>query len=143
MRNRLSHEASIENLKRFFSNNPTASTVSVEDVFKAVGRSDNSDAQNRSWLSNKLTSLYHHKLVTAVYSTDGQHRLAKVRLTEAGKRALHEVSAPSVNEPKKPDDNRKLTIEDIMGAVPELQKTHPSWEIVFTVNPKREGTTMK
>jgi hypothetical protein len=139
----LSYEASSQNLKRFFSGSTNADAVTVEDIFQAVGRSDKDGTQNRSWLSNKLTSLYHHKLVTPVYSTDGQHRLTKIRLTEAGKRAVQGVAAAQVPGPEKTDGGRKLTIEQIMDAVPELQRAHPSWEIVFTVNPKKDGLPMK
>jgi hypothetical protein len=135
----VSYQASVETLRIFFSLASDADVVSIENVFAAAKRADRADNQNRSWLSNKLTSLYFHGLVSAIKDENGKIR--QLKLTAEGKKALnqHQASANRLPDRDTPPGKEVLTIEQIMDAIPELRKAHPKWDIVFTVNPKEEA----
>ncbi|HSW99541.1 MAG TPA: hypothetical protein VLH38_00730 [Patescibacteria group bacterium] len=140
--NYMSKDAAIENLKRFFSEVPTANAVSVKDIFIATGRDLAKSKQNKSWLANKLTAMRDYDLVVRHYSSDGKKKLEKLSLTPEGKKALGraEDDTASAATPVPANATNSLadevTPETVYRAIKVLREKMPSFEIVFEIKPK-------
>lgn len=124
--------AAKETLKRFFSADPTADRISVEDIFVATDRQSHSKQANLAWLSNKITTLRYHNLVDAEYSYDGRRRLQALSLTLDGKRALGRIK-----EAGTPGGTPAVSgLTDVLALVSQLRKDYPEFDIALTVKPK-------
>jgi hypothetical protein len=133
-----SKSAGIETLKRFFSHT-SADEVSIEEAFQAAGRPIEKPEANKAWLSNKLTTLKYHNLLSVNYAYDsGRRKLDKLRLTLEGKRALGRIeeSSHDNNEVK---TNGSTSIADIMKTVAQLRKSYPEFDITFDIKLKNVG----
>ena len=125
-----------DHLKQFFSQT-SSDKVSLDEIYKAVGRDLSKADTNRVWLGNKLTYLRRYGLVEPVYN----HGILKaIKLTKKGSQSLKDVEknknviqdfALSFKRPEP-----EISIEDIMNAVPKLREKHPKFEIVFNVSLK-------
>ena len=133
-----SKDASVENVKRFFLNTPNDDIVSINDAFLAWGR-DLSNVDNKAWLSNLLSHLKYHNLITPIYSViNGRRKLDKLRLTLEGKRALGRIEG-SVNSKDKIPTNENvnsLSIADVMKIVARLRRENSDYDITFDVKLK-------
>jgi hypothetical protein len=142
--------SAVSSLKRLFPAG-TADALTPEEMYTAAERdtSPGKEAQNRSWLSNKLTALYYYDLAKPVYeyksgTLGGGKVLAKVQLTVKGKRALGRASEPEINgedggKERNHNDRTKpteLTLDDILAAVEALRARYQAFDIVFTIKPK-------
>lgn len=142
-RSRYSAEAT---LKRFFSKDPGADILSIDEIFVATDRGDKSREDNISWLSNILTALKFYGLVTTVYSYDGRKKLDRIRLTEEGRRAVRIGKENFDNAPvqeKLPisteDEGDKVLLPKIMNLVTKLKEQNPEYEVIFDVKLKNKG----
>lgn len=83
--------SSVQNIRKMFANT-SEDSISLRDVFIAWGRNLEKEVENRAWLSNKLTHLKYHDLITPVYSYEGGPRkLQRLELTIEGKRELGRI----------------------------------------------------
>lgn len=139
-----SKNVAIENVKTFFSNTPNDDVASLEDAFRAWGRPNPENIEeNKAWLSNKLTALKYHNLVTPIYvHKDGRRKLEKLRLTLEGKKALGRIEGYSEddknneNSHSKNSGNSSNDFSDIYKKVAEWQKNHQEFEVEFNVKLK-------
>jgi hypothetical protein len=130
-------ETSVENVQLLFQNT-TEDRISVGEAYKAWGRDTNKVEENKIWLSNKLTSLKFHNLVSPIYTVINNRRvLNAIQLTIEGKRALGRIgeNVEVINAPPN-QSNELITIDAILKAIPRLKKENPDFDIVFKVNPK-------
>jgi uncharacterized protein YneF (UPF0154 family) len=132
---------SIEHLKKFFKNNPISETITLEEIYAAVGRDLSQPKANRKWVTNTMTHIRHHNLVEALYITvKGNRTLNAYKLTHEGKQALgREVHA-------RPEDHYDDTDLDVsfpfgleevlrvMREVGKVQKKYPKIKISFTAD---------
>lgn len=133
MANKISEQAARDNLRNFFSRNPSDNTISVNEIFVATGRAHLDDELNRSWLSNKLTPLRQYNLVNTIYSHDGKKGLDKIQLTVQGKRALGRISDHPALELDATLHKQNISIAQVQEAVRALRKKYPEFEVVFTM----------
>ena len=128
--------ASIENVKKFFSGS-SGDEITLEEAFESWGRPTENVEQNRGWMSNLLTHLKYHNLVNPIYDTkSGYRKLGGLQLTLEGKRAIGRFEKDNGTVT---NGHAKISIEDIMKAVPKLRKENPEFRIRFVVEPKEEG----
>lgn len=135
-----SKTAGIETLRRFFPDN-SADEVSIDEALQAAGRPMEMEKaeDNRAWLSNKLTTLKYHNLLTVHYTyDDGRRKLDRLRLTLNGKRALGRVEDGGYGEIE-PKMNNVVTPPDIMKEIAQLKKNYPEYEITFDMKLKVEN----
>ena len=148
----MSLPAAVSNLARFFSGNPDADSVTLEQIFNATGRDLAREKQNKSWLFNKLTSMKPYNLLIRKYATskDGFEVLSGLSLTDAGKAALgrpllttttttrtNSISGTARIVSTVPDLDH-VTPEVVYRYVKELRKQMPSFRIVFEIRPRDE-----
>lgn len=132
-------EGAIKQLQKFFDG-ITANEITVSEAFKAWGRDPQPTEQNKSWLSNKLTHLKIHRLVKPVYIHNENNRrsLDKIQLLPEGLAALgrsdYKNASDGVTSTKLNTDT--ILLEDIMKAIPRIQKENPNFEITLSVTPK-------
>lgn len=145
MKTYLSREAAIANLRKFFPST-TGDEVSVEDIFIAVGRGSKSIKENRSWLSNKLTSMQEYGLFTRGYSSrGGQRKLVKLKLTSEGRRVLGRDGSDQLTVPLQMSirgtqgDRETVTVSSVLHHVELLRKNEPKLDITFDVKLKEEN----
>ena len=133
-----SKEASVGNLRRFFTNTPNDDVVSLQAIYIAWERTDYPEAKNKIWLGNLLTSLKYHNLVKPVYKVRNARRvLDGVQLTMEGKRALGRIEgAIPLDDKTVPNGIKEISIEQIMKAMPRLRRENPEFNITFSVIPK-------
>ena len=144
-----SEPASIENIKRFFVNNPHDDFVLIEDAFRAWGRKDPEDMEkNKQWLSNVLYHLRYWNLISPVYSYDsGRKKLDKLRLTLKGKQALgrlEDESKPENGNSHAVSTNGKLTLGQVMAEIPRIKQENPGLTIKFevTLDETKKGSSV-
>lgn len=120
-------------LKLFFEKQEV---MTPEDVFKLPERVDKTEANNVSYLYNKLTLLRHFNLITThkVVGEDGVSRIGKITLTQAGKELLRSTSETEKLSGSNPA-LQSVTLQSITEAVEEFNRLNPSWE--FELVPKR------
>ena len=133
-----SEPASIENVKRFFTNNPNDDSVAIEDAFRAWGRKSPEDMErNKQWLSNVLYHLRYWNLISPVYSyASGRKKLDKLRLTLKGKQSLGRLEGE--NKPENGsrhtlNENGKLTLGQVISEMPRIKEENPGLNIKFEV----------
>jgi len=135
-------DASIENVKRLFSST-SGDTVSIAEVFQSWPRDPENEKRNRAWLSNLLSLMKFHNLVKPYYITkNGPKTLDKLELTLEGKEVLgrsEESSGSNGIVSQTTGGNSKISIEDILKAVPKLRKENPEFDIEFSVKPKEDS----
>lgn len=135
-----SRGASIENVKKFFSGS-SGDEVTLEEAFEYWGRPAENIEKNRGWMSNLLTHLKYHHLVKPLYDTkSGYRKLGGLQLTEEGKRAIGRFEEGNGNGTagQVTNGHAKISIEDILKAVPKLRKENPEFRIRFVVEPKED-----
>lgn len=131
-----SRVSSVENVKQFFLNT-SEDVISLEEAYVAWGRDITKEAENKAWLSNKLTALKHYKLVRPVYDLKNKKRvLEKIQLTTEGKRALGKIEEDGYTENENSNGHRAITLEDVMKVIPALRQRHPEFEITFDIKLK-------
>jgi hypothetical protein len=136
-----SKTAAGETLKRFFAGNPDSDRVSVEEIFRNTGREDKKPRANMAWLSNKLTTLRYHDLISSEYSYQGKRRLKSISLSLDGKRALGRAGSglstnPGPQPDNRPADGQTASLEDALTIVSQLKKRYPEFDIDLTIKPK-------
>jgi hypothetical protein len=134
-----SKDSAVDNVRQFFSNNPSDDIVSLEDAFKAWGRNLDDTKGNMSWFSNKLTHLKYHGLVKPLYALRNRRRvLDKIQLTLEGKRALGRIEGGEIEGELNNTNghNTRISIEEIMKELPRLKRENPEFNIIFSVTPK-------
>ncbi|HVV26052.1 MAG TPA: hypothetical protein VHC21_03405 [Candidatus Saccharimonadales bacterium] len=148
MINYMSREAAVKNLENFFRDVPS-DTISVDELFIKLGRGQKTDAVNKSWLSNKLTSMKDYHFIKRNYSTiNKKKRLTSLGLTPEGKQALgRERVAPMASQTTHPTtrstpDNGQESAESLLESVNRnieiLQQMLPSFYITFNIRPRRD-----
>ncbi len=150
MSNYLSREAATKNLEDFFRST-SEDAIAVDDLFVEMGRGQKSDKANRSWLSNKLTSMKDYNFLTRHYSKrDKKNKLTKLSLTSEGKRALGRSEGAHTTTTTTtiiPDNNRSATVsrtdvesllESVNRDIEVLQQKLPSFYITFNIRPRRD-----
>lgn len=132
-------ETAIEIVKKFFSNT-SGDVVTLQEAFEAWGRRLENVEKNRGWMSNMLTHLKYHNLVKPLYDMKSGHRkLDKLQLTLEGKRAIGRFEENSNGETSQvTNGHNDISIEEIMKAVPKLQRDNPEFDIEFSVRAKME-----
>ncbi|MDO8618568.1 MAG: hypothetical protein Q7R49_01330 [Candidatus Daviesbacteria bacterium] len=144
MTTKLKHKSkysAVQNTKKMFANTSDDS-ISLRDVFIAWGRNLEKEQENKAWLSNKLTHLKYHDLVTPIYSYDGGPRkLKKLELTLEGKRELGRIKgkADNVNGFIASTDSHSALPSaptDLYNLVAQWKKDHPDFEVTFDVKLK-------
>lgn len=139
-----SKQAAIENVKAFFANSPEEDAVTLEEAFRAWGRPNPEDIEgHKGWLSNKLTALKYHNLITPIYSySNGRRKLSHLQLTIEGKRALGRLNGhyeeSSAGKPPLKNNENVITLVEVMIAIPRIRKENPDFDINFSVTPKVE-----
>jgi hypothetical protein len=140
----------ISTLKRFFGPYPDNDTLTPEQMFIAWGRpagtSKAKEEKNKAWLSNKMTSIYAHKLADPTYIYDPRKKLKHIKLTNEGRLALGRYSetglAPQsggqVFTPPAPRQSADLTLDEMLEAVERLNAKHTTFEVKLTVIPKEQ-----
>ena len=147
----LSREAAAKNLRMFFANT-NGDEVSVDEVFIAAGRNPDEVGKNKSWFSNKLTSMAEYGLFTRHYSSRrGQKKLVKLKLTNEGKRALGRNLSDSIFIPAQPAQqasllpsvtiDKEVTVSSVRRDVEALRQKEPELDIWFSVTLKEEPAT--
>ena len=136
----LSKSASANTLKRFFVNNPDKDSVTLEEIFIAADRDLNQPEKNLSWLSNKMTHLRYHNLVTPDYYFDGRRKLKGLRLTIEGKRAIGRIDDDLSSMPQYVDVPRTektsiagVSLNDVARVVKNFRDNNPEFLVVFDV----------
>ena len=141
----VTRETAIANIKKFFKD-ATSDSVSVEDIYKAVGRNLAEPHKNRVWLAYKLTSLQDHGLFTRQYTKHkGQQKLVRIALTERGKRALSQP--PQTEQQALPGNSdsalheivREITISAVRRDIETLRQKEPELEITFSIRLKENA----
>jgi hypothetical protein len=131
-------EASAANtLKRFFSQHPDAAVLTVSEALEGAGRgSEDFEASNQGWLSNKLTALYYHDLVKPIYTLHPYRKLDRLQLTTKGRQLLDKAraseqfdfqrtffpSGPKQSAPPQAIDPDDITIELMLAAAERINK---------------------
>ncbi len=132
-------EGAIKQLQKFFDGELT-NEISISNAFRAWGRDPEPTEQNMSWLSNKLTHLKIHRLVKPVYIHNKNNRrsLDKIALLPEGLAALGRSGGKIGNDADgvQKIDASSISLEDIMKAIPRIQKENPNFEITLNVSPK-------
>ncbi len=142
MNNMMSREAAEENLRMFFKNT-SANEVSVEDVYAAADRLQYPEAQNKSWLGNKLWSMGSYNFIKRNYGLrNSKKQLKSLSLTEEGMKVLRrpgtpqELFPPVNNFRTVPSGNSQpVTLQTVTDIADEFHKQNPSW--VIRVIPER------
>lgn len=128
-------------LQRFFAPYPEANSITKEEMIASWGRDKPEfEKVNEAWLSGKLTALYTHSLVRAVYSYNPWKKLEHIELTAKGKVALGRDDAPTnVEEVGKEATSAirgnktltidNLTVDDIMMALPKINDRLPTHKV--------------
>lgn len=149
MSNYLSREAAVGTIKKFFHDEP-ADVINVDDLFIKMARDLNKGKANRSWLSNKLTSLKEYNFLEKHYSAaTGKKKLTRLSLTSEGKRALGRVEtqqiskasyqlSPSLSTKQNNEADVEALLEWVNRNIDLLQAKLPSFVITFNIQPKRE-----
>lgn len=144
MATKLKHKtrySAVQNIRKMFANT-TEDSISLREVFIAWGRNLEKEAENKAWLSNKLTHLKYHDLVTPVYSYNGGPRkLDKLELTVEGKRELGRIKGKSDNENGHMVSGNGHNVPvaaptDLYNLVAQWKKDHPDFEVTFDVKLK-------
>lgn len=134
-----SRATAVQNLKRMFKNTPE-DHISLQDVFVAWGRDLSKEVDNKAWLSNKLTHIKYHDLITPVYSYNTRpRRLERLELTLEGKRELGRIGATgSSDENSTPSSNghSSASLADLTKLVKQFQKENAEFEVTFSVRLK-------
>ncbi|HET7638916.1 MAG TPA: hypothetical protein VFK47_09280 [Ktedonobacteraceae bacterium] len=135
--NYITLSTAIDTTKAFFQGREE---VTLEDVYRAMGRDNKADEVNRSWITNRLTHLKHYGLVEPVYTKGRPSRLIGIRLTEQGKRAIKQVA---LNEHSAVSDMPNVVgdttevdtlIRSVRASIAVLEKKLPAeLEVVFDV----------
>jgi hypothetical protein len=150
---KISREATIKNLAGFFANTKELGIATPEEIFISAGRQGKPKDQNSGWLSNKLYSMSDHGLFVREYerSESGSDRLARIILTEEGKRALagQIIIAPQIRAQAVPTQSKEVveevgleTLETINHLIRLVHLKLPNWEFQLendrlTFQPKR------
>lgn len=131
---RKSKEASIANLKKIFSKNPEASSLTLREVYIGYGRDLTDENLNKNWIANLLTNLRFYKLVLPVYGREnGKRVLSGISLTMAGKNAISPDEEIIPVEEKSGADG---DVVKIMRAVAKLKAENPDFDIDFNIKLK-------
>lgn len=138
--------SAIKNLKKFFINSPQYDSIKLEDAYLAFNRDLSQKESNKRWITNLLTHLKYHDLVTSVYSSKtGKRVLIGLQLTMEGKRAIGRIQANT--EPREESSraaaalaDTKVDILNVMKIVAKLREDNQEYEIVFDVRLKKDST---
>ncbi len=134
-------DTAIDIVRKFFSGS-NSDEITLQEAFEAWGRPIEKVKQNRGWMSNVLTHLKYHNLVKPLYDTkSGYRKLGGLQLTLEGKRAIGRFEEDNGNDTASQVTNghTKISIENIMKAIPKLRKENPEFYIDFVVKPKETG----
>lgn len=144
MKTYLSREVAITHLKTFFMNTDK-DEVTVDQALTSAGRDLSNIKKNKSWFSNKLTSMNEYKLFEKVYSRGrGQTKLVKIRLTEDGKKALgRDVGNSLLQSPAQLElstrDSKNVTISSIKKDIQRLRIQEPALDVIFDIKLKEDA----
>ena len=129
----LSRDAAVENLKQFFQGTDSNS-ITVQNLFRVMGRDDFDEAQNRGWLSNKLSDMRKYNFINKeITNVNGKLKLTKISLTPEGKQALGRSTSEKAQV--NPQDTASL-LEAVNQNVEVLRQRLPSFDVVFDIKPK-------
>lgn len=144
MTTKLKHKSrysAVQNIKKMFANTPEDS-ISLRDVFIAWGRNLEKEVENKAWLSNKLTHLKYHDLVTPVYSYEGGPRkLQRLELTIEGKKELGRIKGKVNGTDEVPvktnGHNNAVSFTDLTKLVAQFREDNKDYyEVTFDVKLK-------
>lgn len=136
--------SSVENVKRLFSNTPNQDTIDLKDAFIAWERPNPENVEShKAWLSNMLFHLKYHDLLLPVYSFNtGHKKITGLQLTLKGKKALGRIGESVGNDTREAsyvNGQSKISLDDIMRAIPKLKQENPEFNITFSVIPKKDN----
>ncbi len=134
----ISRETTIMHLKQLFKDS-LVDTISIEDALKAGNRESVSKKQKRGWIKNRLYYFKYYNLADAIYAkVNNSDTTSGIQLTEEGKRIVRGVAATtlqnnhiSIGKESTVKTQNKISLEDILKAMPRLKEEYPAFEINF------------
>lgn len=130
MRQRITRHAAVAALRTIFVD-PDKDTLTLDEVFRVVGRDPLQPERNKRWLENRLTSLRYYELTAPIYTKSHPRKLDKVQLTPTGKTAL---ASEADNEPV-----RAITLESIAWDIKAFERENPSMVVDLTVKVRQNN----
>lgn len=134
----MSLTAAISTLKRFFANNPTATSLTLDQLYASAKRNSAQPDKNKSWVGNKLTHLKHYGLANPTYSYDPRKTLSGVELTYEGKKALGLIGVTPTLPVATSLAPKTITLESIAQDIKEFRSSNPSIKLQLIVEVKEE-----
>jgi hypothetical protein len=132
---RIKQSAAVAALRKIFVD-PDKDILTLDEVFRVVGRDPQQLERNKRWLGNRLTALRYHKFVAPIYTTsytksNPRRKLVKIQLTPTGKTALaNKVSSGYT---------RAITLESIARDIKAFERQNPSMVLDLTATLREEN----
>ena len=131
--NRIKQSAALTALRKIFVD-PDKDILTLDEIFRAVGRDPQQPELNKKWLTNRLVALRYHEFVTPIYTkyttSDSHRKLVKIQLTPTGKTALASKVVSGYT--------RAITLESIARDIKAFERQNPSMLLAFTAKIRRE-----
>lgn len=128
---RITHRGAVVALRKIFVD-PDKDILTLDEVFRVVGRDLQQPERNKRWLRNRLTTLRYYEFVTPIYTkyakSNPRRRLDKIQLTPTGKMAL----ASKVS-------SRAITLESIARDIKAFERQNPSMVLDFTAKVRQDN----
>src|ERR1700691_2674559 len=117
---RITHRAAVAALHTIFVD-PYKDILTLDEIFRVVGRDPQKPERNKRWLQNRLITLRYYEFVTPIYTKSNPRReLVEIQLTPTGKAALaSEVSS------------RAITLESVARDIKAFERQNPSMTLDF------------
>jgi len=114
-------------LKRFFAQSPESDEVTLQDIWRATGRTHYDEPANLAWLYNKMSLLRYYNLIDTKYKMDGRKKIDRLALTLEGKRILGRVTGGDKSQaPVGRPSSRVVTLQAIAEDIDEFMRQNPS-----------------
>ena len=124
-------------LDKFFPEYPRINELTLDEAYKAYGRSGKKSDSNKTWLTNVMTHLRHYGLAESRYSDDSPARFIGIRLTQEGRKALD--GRLNTNG----SDRKDVTLETIAKDIKEFERLNPSIKLDLGVKIREEIQPME
>src|ERR1700721_1293035 len=125
-------------LVKMFSN---SDEITLQEWYSIGGRTDYSEVANKRWRDKKLADLRYFKAIDTRYETTDKKRVAKLVITDEGKRILNDSVPDGATAAKSSafvnKTDTKVTLQEITDLVKEFEKQNPDWKLRLV--PIRKG----
>jgi hypothetical protein len=133
--NRIAQSAAVAALRKIFVD-PDEDTLTLDEIFRVVGRDPQQLARNRRWLVNRLRTLRDYGFVAPIYSTSStksgpRRKLVKVQLTPTGKTAITSKVSNRYTRP--------ITLESIARDIKRFQRQNPTMVLHMTARIRQDN----